>query len=226
MSKQIKKRVLIPLKWKICTEGITEANYLHKYVDALGIREHIDINCPKAKEKGCGRQHEALLDKMQECGRTWQYEKIFLVHDYDKAVENSKEKESFNETLRRAEPESNIYVIYANPCFEYWLFLHTEYTDSDLHRHGFQEKFKDICNKKRGLAGKPPLHGDDYKSDPDLFDYLNGLEGVAEACRKAKKRFENEVPPFSKIHYAKNAPCTNMFELINALQIYKENLAP
>ncbi len=144
------------------------------------------------------------------------------------AVENKEEKISFNETFNRAKEESDTYVIYSNPCFEYWLMLHLNYIDSDLHRHVCQDKVKGICNQKRAERGEHPLHDDDYKSDPDLFEYFGGVAGLKIACDNARKRFEKEterkdnISPknYSNEYFAAKAPCTNMFELLEALQEY------
>jgi len=167
---------------------------------------------------------------MQECGRNLIRERTFLVHDYDRAVEHSKAKDSFNKTFGRAKDESDYYVIYSNPCVEYWFLLHTSYSDSDYHRSVCQEKVKNICNKKREEAGLSRLHEDDYKSEPMLFEYIGGLEGVCIACRNAKTRFDREdksgsaVGPFSTIHHASQRPCTNLFELLQALDEFAERI--
>jgi len=223
MSEQKRKIQAHPPKWQICTEGVTEANYLKQYIKVLNLDRNVTINCKKMDAKGCGKQHEALLDKMQECGRNWNTEATILVHDYDRAAERLNEKESFSNTFRRAKEESDYKVIYSNPCFEYWLMLHTAYMDSDLHRHSYQRKVKAICNQKRKDAGLEQLHGDDYKADPMLFDYFGGYEGSLTARRNAQKRFDKEDKTgkakgsFSTTEHAKGVPCTNFFELLDSL---------
>jgi len=230
MSAKESKRTALPLKWQICTEGFAEACYLTKYIRELGLSKYVIVNCKHTEHKGCGRQHEALLNKMQECGRKWSAEKVFLVHDYDKAAEHHSVKSSFNKTFERASKESGYYVIYSNPCFEFWLLLHTGYRDSDLHRHVYQKKVKEICNQKRNESGLPILHGDDYKTDPMLFEYFGGLEGAHVACNNAKKRFDkesktgNDNGPFSTLKHASNIPCSNMFELLYALEKFATSL--
>ena len=222
----------LPPKWQICTEGVTEANYFAAYVKVLNIEKHVTVNCAKARLKGCGRQHEALLDKMQECGRLWSpiRERIFLVHDYDRAAEQSNEKDSFNKTFLRMKEESNYYIIYSNPCFEYWLLLHTDYYDSNLHRHICQSKVEKLVNEKRNEVGLPKLHGDEYKTDPNLFEYFGGLAGSQIARRNARARFTKEqgINPtgelFSSIKHAELIPCTNIFELLNALDTYAADI--
>lgn len=222
-EREAKRRVKIP-KWQICTEGITEANYLNRYIKEKGIEQYVIVNCNKARIKGCGRQHESLLDRMQECGRKWNVERIFLVHDYDRAVEQPSAKQSFNTTFSRALNESNITVIYSNPCFEYWLLLHLDYLDSDLHRHICQDKVKEKCNKERLLRKLSPLHDDDYKADLNLFEYFGGMDGVCKARVNAKKRFKNETYPHASVKCSRNAPCTNMFVLLDELDEFANRI--
>ena len=222
MKKSNKSKIEFkPPKWQICTEGVTEANYLREYIKAKGLTEHIIINCSKNKAiaRGCGKQHEALLNKMQECGRERNPERTFLVHDYDNAVDQPNEKESFNNTFKRVE-ELDYYIIYSNPCFEYWLMLHKSYSDSDLHRDDYQNKVKEICNQKLKCLGKPAIHDDGYKSDPNLFEYFGGLEGSKVARHNAKRRFDKAEGPFATAKHAKNTPCTNFFELLDAIDEY------
>jgi len=232
MNKRIKIKAH-PSKWKICTEGVTEANYLKMYIKALGIDKYIIVNCKDTAESGCGKQHEALLDKMQSCGRSWNVEQVFLVHDYDKAEEQKEAKASFNITFKRAKKESDFIVIYSNPCFEYWLLLHNDFIDSNLQRNIFQEKVKDICNKKRADKKMEPLHDDKYKSDPMLYEYFGGYNNSRQARKYAIKRFaENgkqskpikSIKSFSSEYYANKTPCTNMFELLDALDKYARQI--
>jgi len=225
MSAKKNRQKASPPKWQICTEGVTEANYLDKYIQALGLGNYVIVNCRRFKTSGCGKQHEALLDKMQECGRNWNVERVFLVHDYDKAAEHSGVKNSFDKTFSRARKESDYKVIYSNPCFEYWLMLHIGYFDSDLHRHEYQEKTKQICNRKREESGLSRLHDYEYKNDDMLFEYFGGMDGSRVACSHALARFKEDKKSkkegsFSSERYAKNAPCTNFFELLDALNAY------
>jgi hypothetical protein len=109
MKEKKYKRKALPPKWKICTEGVTEANYLIEYIRLLGIEKHVLVNCKSKETSGCGKQHEALLNKMQSCGRNWNVERVFLVHDYDDAFEQEDAKASFNRTFNRAKNESDVF---------------------------------------------------------------------------------------------------------------------
>jgi len=227
MKRKNKKIKANPPKWKICTEGVTEANYLYEYAKLLGIDKYIRINCKNKKDSGCGLQHEKLFDKMQNCLKnTIVYEKTFLVHDYDKAAEQKEAKISFNNTFKRANDDANFHVIYSNPCIEYWLMLHLAYNDSDLHRSNFQEMVKNVCNRKREEQRLEPLHDDKFKTDPCIFCYFGGKCGSNQARKHALKRFNISNhkkiinKSFSSECYSIKAPYTNMFELLDELDQY------
>jgi len=120
-----------------------------------------------------------------------------------------------------------------NPCFEYWLMLHGDFIDSDLHRSMFQSKVKDVCNQKRMENKMELLHDDKYKTDPMLYEYFGGYKNSKTARKYALKRFtENgrqskpakQIKSFSSEYYANKAPCTNMFELLDALDEYAKKI--
>lgn len=76
---------------------------------------------------------------------------------------------------------------------------------------------KEKCNKERSLRKLPPLHDDDYKADESLCEYFGGVEGVCKARENAKKRFKSETYPHSSVKCSQNAPCTNIFVLLDEL---------
>ena len=102
---------------------------------------------------------------------------------------------------------------WSNQSFEYWLFLHFNYSDSNLHRYEWNEKL-DVLFKEYGLSE------DGYqKNYEDLYDMLDSFGGVNTAIKNAKRRMsefaESDVP-------SEFAPGTTVHILVEELRKYLE----
>ena len=216
-----KKRTIIPMKWCICTEGETEAIYLRSYCEALGIKHLVDINsenpsCPLRSGKACGRQHRSLIDQVQICNKSSNYEKMIAVHDFDE--DGNVKTQSFDDAFA-AGKEAGISVYYSIPSFEYWLLPHNNPIDANLSRVDCSSRVKEYINKKRKDEGKPRLHKEKYKTDDNLFLYFGGLDGADRAEQNAKKRWINGKMP-EKPSSVK--PSTNLYDLLDKLKRFAE----
>ena len=82
-----------------------------------------------------------------------------------------------------------------------------------------QTDFLRIYKDLRKKADKPVGEHDDYKTDPDLFELLGGIEGVKIACERAKKRIP-KLPRYTGKSFkcSKYCPGTNFYFLIEELQ--------
>lgn len=186
MARKINKREIKPPKWRICTEGFTEAIYLDSLLCELGIREAVDLNCD-TKRNGCGRQHKALFDQAQKCRREPRYEKIFMIHDFDGADDSPKSWENFTDAYKSVSMDSGIEFIVSIPCFEYWLLLHFEACEADYDRWTCQNKLRGRINKIRRQNGQGEFRGDGYKACKDLWELVNGMKGLEDAERRAEE---------------------------------------
>lgn len=218
MAKKLRK--IKPDKWQICTEGVTEQNYLNAYLKALNLQGRVTINCGGQKNCGCGRKHESLLDKFQRCyPQKFQGSKErWLLHDLDDGCKDKEECASFNRTFWRAWDESDTKVIYFNPCFEYWLILHEQNYQVDSDQQECQSTFQRIYEKKCKACGRTLDEKSDYKTDPTLFELLGGLDGAKCAAARAKAQLPNP-PKFGDKSFicAKTCPGTNIFLLLEEL---------
>ena len=218
-----KKRVIRQNRWCICTEGKTEAIYLDAYCRELGVRHLIDINaehteCKMKRGEACGRQHLPLISQMKSCHYIRKYACIIAIHDYDKHHDPKKGNAThvtFDDASQVGK-DVDIHVFYTIPSFEYWLLLHHEFEQSDLTRAACLKKVFEYTNRKRKECGKPPLRKkEDVKTDPDLFSYFGGLDGVQKAMKWAEMLLPSGQLPLKP---SSIKPSTNMHVLMEKIQ--------
>ena len=117
----------------IVTEGkCTEPNYINGLKDEIiaKIGGTVDIvEVPEIDIHGEGASTEKLIEITEQYVSKANiiYQNIWVVFDKD---------DFLNFDLAIAEGEEKGYSIaWSNQSFEYWLYLHFHYSDSDLHRH-------------------------------------------------------------------------------------------
>lgn len=132
------------------------------------------------------------------------YQNVWVVFDkddfddFDVAIQVGKEK--------------GYQVAWSNQSFEYWLYLHFNYSDSALHRHDWNEKLNEIF--KRYNLGD----GTYRKNYDNIYDLVNVYDGVNSAIRNAKRRMagfvdERDIP-------SQYDPGTMVYKLVEDLKRY------
>lgn len=132
------------------------------------------------------------------------YQNVWVVFDkddfddFDVAIQVGKEK--------------GYQVAWSNQSFEYWLYLHFNYSDSALHRHDWNEKLNEIF-KQHNLGD-----GTYRKNYDNIYDLVNVYDGVNSAIRNAKRRMagfvdERDIP-------SQYDPGTMVYKLVEDLKRY------
>lgn len=103
-------------------------------------------------------------------------------------------------------------VAWSNQSFEYWLYLHFNYSDSSLERHQWNEKLDGIF-KSYGLGD-----GTYQKNYDNLFDLVNMYNGMDTAINNAKRRMAEYNPQTTSP--SSYDPGTNVHELALQLRQY------
>lgn len=124
------------------------------------------------------------------------YNSVWVVFDKDDFID-------FDIAVRTAK-QKGYHVAWSNQSFEFWLYLHFNYTDSDLHRNVINEKLNTIF-KEKGLN-----KGIYEKNIPDIFELVTkdgGLEIAVSNAEKLMKKYDvyNTLPsncnPGTTVHF-------------------------
>ena len=190
----------------IVTEGkCTEPNYFNglkdKILDKVGGNvEVIDI-C------GEGVSTTKLIEITdQRVSRAKiPYQNVWIVFDKD-------DFQDFDQAIKEGE-DKDYHVAWSNQSFEYWIYLHFDYSDADLHRGQLNAKLDELF-KSKGLSK------DGYKKNiKNLYELLDSSGRVETAIKNAKRRmkgFTSEDKP------SKYAPGTTVHILVEELRGYLE----
>lgn len=191
--------------WLIVCEGEkTEPDYFERLFEYANSKSDKKI---KLVVDGEGRNTESLVNSIDDyfeyCDDLVKnidipYGKVFAVFDKD-----SFKKVQFNNAIHTAIKRGYI-PIWSNECIELWFLLHFDYLHTNIIRDRYYEK----------LSGK---FGVKYKKSDNHFDMLNTEKNLKTAIKNAKTlycQFEDE-PSF-----AKRAPCTTVFILIEEIENY------
>ena len=167
----------------IVTEGAkTEPLYLNgiekQIKESIGGRVDVKI-IPQIDVHGEGKSTNKLIDKTSEIIRKTPilYQEIWVVFDKD-------DFQDFDQAIERGNT-LGYNIAWSNECFEYWAYLHFEYSDAALHRNDWQKKL-DAIFEKYGLGD-----GKYSKNNPEIYNLLNTFDGVSTAIKNAKRRMSN-----------------------------------
>lgn len=132
------------------------------------------------------------------------YQNVWVVFDKD-------DFEDFDQAIE-AGVDKGYKIAWSNQSFEYWLYLHFEYSDSALHRDDWNKKLDEIFEQYQ-------LGDGTYKKNyEDIYNLLNSFDGVNTAIKNAKRRmesFRNGVDKPSKYD-----PGTMVYKLVQDLKVY------
>ena len=207
LSKRITRRGIQggPKKVLIVTEGRkTEKEYFGAMIRRLDIGSDVDIlaNCDPAPTSVV----QSAKDKINENNN---YHRVFCVidrdnhGDYDKALKEIEEANRHGDTAIDAIPSL--------PCFEYWLYLHKEYSSKPYPAHGTPAK--EMIDDLRKLD----IFKDYDKSISDsLFSILydNCKDAIKRANRALKESHSSD--PEIKIYHEN--PSTRVHRLVENLE--------
>lgn len=132
------------------------------------------------------------------------YQNVWVVFDKD-------DFDDFDVAIQLGK-EKGYQVAWSNQSFEYWLYLHFNYSDSALHRYDWNEKLNEIF-KQYNLGD-----GTYRKIYDNIYDLVNVYDGVNSAIRNAKRRMagfvdERDIP-------SQYDPGTMVYKLVEDLKRY------
>ena len=163
------------------------------------------------KKKTLEEQYKRVIELTKES------EKVFWVVDFDVIYKESKEAKSGKKTARqkfqelhnKCKKNEKIIVVVNNPCFEFWVLLHFQYTNR------FYENYKSILpDLKKYLADYEKTEKYFVRTSPDIYKRLHpNLQKVAIPNSEKLGEFD-----FEKIETG----VAEMFEIFRELGLMKE----
>lgn len=188
----------------IVTEGKrTEPNYFNGLAKEIlakvgGTVEVIDIY-----GEGASTQKLIEIAEMRANKAKIPYQYIWVVFDKD-------DFEDFDLAIKEGEAKG-YHVAWSNQSFEYWIYLHFDYSDANLHRQKWNAKLDELF-KSHGLSK------DGYgKNIKNLYELLDSFDSVRTAIKNAKKRMADFSPNNKPSKYA---PGTTVHILVEELREY------
>lgn len=103
-------------------------------------------------------------------------------------------------------------MAWSNQSFEYWLYLHFEYSDAALHRNEWTKKLNGIFKEYQLGDG---CYRKNYESIYDIVDIFGGVDT---AIKHAKRRMENYDKNIMKP--SQYNPGTMVYQLVEELKKY------
>jgi len=132
------------------------------------------------------------------------YQNVWVVFDKD-------DFDDFDVAIQLGK-EKGYQVAWSNQSFEYWLYLHFNYSDSALHRYDWNEKLNEIF-KQYNLGD-----GTYRKNYDNIYDLVNVYDGVNSAIRNAKRRMAGFVD--ERDISSQYDPGTMVYKLVEDLKRY------
>ncbi len=132
------------------------------------------------------------------------YQNIWVVFDKDDFGD-------FDQAIKEG-VSKGYHVAWSNQAFEYWLYLHFDYSDSALHRDEWNEKLNKIF-KEYNLG-----NGTYQKNCEDIYNIVNTYDGVNNAIRNAKRRMDGFNADEDKP--SEFDPGTMVYKLVEDLKSY------
>jgi len=209
-TKKIEFRNAKPNSYLIVTEGKrTEPLYMQGLANYIikNIGGNIDVfSNPYIKIEGEGRCTVSLVEKTKEVVNRSKiiYENVWVVFDKD-------DFSDFDKAIDLAE-KTGFKVAWSNQSFEYWLYLHFNYSDAALHRDDWVEKLTEIF-KENNLGRKYE------KNNQDIFLLVTQNGGLKSAVANAKRIMANYN---DKQKPSQCDPATTVYRLIQEFEPYLE----
>lgn len=157
---------------------------------------------PQVDVHGEGSSPLRLVEKAEELVNKAKimYKEVWIVFDKDAFLD-------FDEAIKSAK-KNGYSVAWSNQSFEYWLFLHFNFSDSALHRNDWTVKV-DECFQEYQL-------GRYEKNLENLYELVSAEGRVRGAIANAKRRMAG----FDKKKYSTYDPGTKVHLLVEKLLKY------
>lgn len=134
------------------------------------------------------------------------YQNVWVVFDKDDFAD-------FDQAIKEGE-DKGYKIAWSNQSFEYWLYLHFNYSDSALHRDAWNEKLNEIFKQYDLGEGR-------YKKNyENIYELVNTFDGVNTAIKNAKRRLASFDK--NKCRPSEYNPGTSVYELVEVLKGYLE----
>ncbi len=194
----------------IITEGErTEPLYFKglqmQILEKIGGRVDV-VEVPIIDISGEGCSTERLIEAARQTVKNAKivYQNIWLVFD----------KDDFSDFDQAIEDciQNGYHVAWSNQSFEYWLYLHFQYSDAALHRDRWIEKLNEIFQEYHLGKGKY------YKNYEDIYSFMDKYDGVNTAIKFANRRMSEFDE--SKCKPSEFDPGTTVYILVRELKKY------
>ena len=164
------------------------------------------IEAPVIDIYGKGCSTEKLIEITEKIVKDAKiaYQNVWVVFDKD-------DFDDFDEAIANA-VSKGYKVAWSNQAFEYWIYLHFNYSDAALHRDVWNEKLDDIF-KQYNLGD-----GTYRKNYDNIYDLVNSFNGVDTAIKNAKRRMHSFHSDTDKPSCYD--PGTTVHELVQDLKSY------
>lgn len=171
--------------------------------------QSIDVEKPIIDTQGEGKCTVSLVQETAKIVRDAKilYSQVWVVFDKD-------DFSDFDEAIELAN-RYGFNVAWSNQSFEYWIYLHFNYSDSALHRDDWVEKLSDIF-KKWGISKTGYL-----KNDPNIFNLVithGSLKAAVNNATRIEKSYDEKTKP------SQCDPCTTVHHLIMELKPFISEL--
>jgi hypothetical protein len=132
------------------------------------------------------------------------YQNIWVVFDKD-------DFDDFDQAIK-AGTDKGYKIAWSNQSFEYWLYLHFNYSDSALHRSEWNAKLSELF-RQYNLGD-----GEYQKNYVDIYKMVDSFDGVDTAIKNAKRRMAEYRDGIDKP--SEYNPGTRVYELVQELKSY------
>jgi hypothetical protein len=132
------------------------------------------------------------------------YQNIWVVFDKD-------DFDDFDQAIK-AGTDKGYKIAWSNQSFEYWLYLHFNYSDSALHRSEWNAKLSELF-RQYNLGD-----GEYQKNYVDIYKMVDSFDGVDTAIKNAKRRMAEYRDGIDKP--SEYDPGTMVYELVQELKRY------
>ena len=196
----------------IVSEGEkTEPLYFKGLADYINRKfgQGIHVEKPTIDTKGEGKGTVSLVAAAEKlvARASVIYSQVWVAFDKD-------DFQDFDQAVTLAE-QKGYYVAWSNQSFEYWIYLHFNYSDSALHRHDWVDKLSKLFKEKK-------ISSKGYeKNDSDVFAIATTHGSLKKAVTNAiriERAYDSQVKP------SQQDPCTKMHHLILELKPYLSEL--
>lgn len=193
----------------VCEGSKSEPNYFDALIKELKLNTAnvvVDGDSDSSPRSVVAHAKKVYQKDKKINGDEQAFDKVYCVFDTD---EHPTYAEASN-TLKSAQPQNVFEAITSNPCFEFWILLHFEYTTRPIARQGERSP----CDVTVGFVKK---HLPDYKKgEKSIYQQIRNHTNTAiEHAKRVKLTVDNDET---------DNPHTLVHELVEKLRNLSESL--